>query len=198
MKGIFIMKKYYKFILSLNEYNEIDSQYEIDDENEGIYSSYEEALEKAKKTKIYTIVLSNIYEADGGEYEYDLFLEFESVGFDEPIYFFSKEEAIEYGEYLLESSAVIETVPQVVVLKVERSDVLNGYAPEGKFKFVLCGDDYWVFQSLEEGKYYDTEEEALLAGEPYCEDYTVERRENVSFELKEIDVIDIKIVEVEK
>ena len=53
MKGIFIMKKYYKFILSLNEYNEIDSQYEIDDENEGIYSSYEEALEKAKKTKIY-------------------------------------------------------------------------------------------------------------------------------------------------
>ena len=52
MKGIFIMKKYYKFILSLNEYDEIDSQYEIDDENEGIYNSYEEALEKANKTKI--------------------------------------------------------------------------------------------------------------------------------------------------
>ena len=46
--------------MSLNEYDEIDSQYEIDDENEGIYSSYEEALEKAKKTKT-NILLSVIF-----------------------------------------------------------------------------------------------------------------------------------------
>lgn len=193
------MSKKYIFVLTLFDGMEIYSDEEIEGHvswpnyshaepvrYKGIFDSYDEAKQYASNFKIYKYIID--CPAGYGSYGYD----FNCDSYDSDYYFISiydaEDEAcrdlgIEPGDY------VYPHPDSYSVTEVE----IDG---EISFAYNYHFNKEVVFDSSE-SEYYDTYEEAEEAANSYIDEFEITEEGIVPFTLETIDIIDIRIEEIE-
>ena len=171
------MKKY-KFILTLDEYTQVDSAEEIEGHvswpnfsqaspvrYRGVFDTYEEAEEYASKFNLYKYVTNDGYDSSGDECN---------------PYFISMYDAEDAVCALMgvePGDAVCVHPDSYEVEEITEEDTENDI-PAGVYKYCLVYEGERVYDSLDEdGDYYDSYDEAREAAESYMEDYEVQTDE---------------------
>ena len=189
------MKKY-KFILTLDEYTQVDSAEEIEGHvswpnfsqaspvhYRGVFDTYEEAEEYASKFKLYKYVTNDGYDSSDDECN---------------PYFISIFDAeddlcaligVEPGD------AICVHPDDYVVEEITEEDTENDI-PAGVYKYCYIYEGERVFDSLDEyGDYYDSYDEAREAAESNIGDYEIPTDEYPSDWLFPIETEKVEIVE---
>ena len=189
------MKKY-KFVLTLDEYTQVDSAEEIEGHvswpnysqadpirYKGIFDTYEEAEEYASKFKLYKYVTNDGYDSsDDDENPY-----FISI--------FDAEDAL-CSLYDMEPGEPFCFHPDdYIVEEITEEDTENDI-PAGVFKYCYIYEGELVYDSLDEdGDYYDSYDEAREVAESNIEDYEITTDEYPCDWLFAMEVEKVEIVE---
>ena len=189
------MKKY-KFILTLDEYTQVDSAEEIEGHiswpnysqadpvrYRGVFDTYEEAKEYASDFSLYKYVTNDGYDSSSDDVN---------------PYFISIFDAeddlcalmdIEPGEPFCVHPDSYE------VEEITEEDPENDI-PAGVYKYCYIYEGKRIFDSLDKyGDYYDSYDEAREAAESYMEEYKVQTDEYPSDWVYPIEVEKVEIVE---
>ena len=191
----------YKFILTLPYDYEIDSQYAIEGHvswpnwsqadpvhYKGIFNTAEEAQTYASGFKVYKYILK-------GDYEYDSFED--AAGSETPPYYISifDAEAAACQKLGISPGDTLTVHPEFTV--EEAAEDPENDIPGGVYKYILHHNGQCLLDSIEENsEYFDSYEEAQAAAEETANDYDIETDE-LAYELKEIEIVDIRIEETD-
>ena len=188
------MKKY-KFIITLDEYTEVDSAEEIEGHvswpnysqadpirYRGVFDTYEEAEEYASKFSLYKYVTNDGY--DSSEDEYNPYF----------ISIYDAEDAV-CAFMGMEPGEPFCVHPDEYIVEELEADPENEI-PEGAYKYCLLYKGECVFDCQDEyGDYYDSYDEACEAAESYMEDYEITTDEYPCDWLYSIEAEKVEIVE---
>lgn len=187
------MKKY-KFIITLDEYTQVDSAEEIEGHvswpnysqadpvrYRGVFDTYEEAKEYASNFSLYKYVTNDGYDSSHDDCN---------------PYFISIYDAEDDLCALMgvEPGEPFYVHPDEYVVKELEEDPENDI-PTGTYKYCLMYKGKSVYDSLRFGDYYDSYEEAREAAESYMEDYEILTDEYPSDWLYPIEAEKVEIVE---
>ena len=190
------MKKY-KFIITLDEYIQVDSAEEIEGHvswpnysqagpvrYRGIFDSYEEAEKYASEFSLYKYVMSDGYDSyENGDEEYPYFISI-----------YDAEDAV-CAFMGVEPGTSFCTCPDDYVIEEVEEDPENDI-PAGAYKYCYLYEGERVHDSFEDaGDYYDSYDEAREAAESYMGDYEIETGEYPCDCLYPIEPESVEIVE---
>ena len=187
------MKKY-KFIITLNEYTQVDSAEEIEGHvswpnysqaepihYQGVFDAYEEAEKYASNFSLYKYVTNDGY--DSSEDEYNPYF----------ISIYDAEDAV-CAFMGMEPGEPFCVHPDEYVVEELEEDPENEI-PAGAYKYRLLYGGECVYDSVDDDEYYDSYEEAREAAESYMEDYEIPTDEYPSDWLYPIEAEKVEIVE---
>ena len=191
------MKKY-KFIITLDEYTQVDSAEEIEGHvswpnysqadpvrYRGVFDTYEEAKEYASNFSLYKYITNDGY--DSSEDEYNPYF----------ISIFDAEDAV-CAFMGVEPGDPISAHPDEYIVEELEADPENEI-PAGAYKYCLVYKGERVYDSLAEyGDYYDSYDEACEAAESYMEDYEISTGEYPCDWVYPIEAEQVEIVEFEE
>ena len=191
------MKKY-KFILTLDEYTQVDSAEEIEGHvswpnyshaepvrYRGVFNTYEEAEKYASKFRLYKYITNDGYDSfEDNVDEYPYFISIYDA--EDAVCAFM---GVEPGDHILAHP------DSYTVEEITEGDTENDI-PAGAYKYCLLYEGECVYDSFDEdGDYYDSYDEAREAAESYMEDYEISTDEYPSDWLYPIEVEKVEIVE---
>lgn len=189
------MSEKYKFILILPYDIEVDSEEEIEGhvswpnysqaspiEYQGVFDTYEEALEYAKDFSLYKYVLN-----------YSGYDSYESEDFPEYyISIFDAEDAVCNYLGITPGDSVCVNADEFKVEEIE-------YEGNKVYKYCLYYNGECVYDSIDEDIYYDTYDDALYDAEIAQSDFEVELGGlDEYYSLEEIETVDIRIEKIEE
>ena len=188
----------YKFILTLEDEIEVDSAEEIEGHiawpnwsqadpvhYKGIFDSYEEAKDYASDFELYKYII------DCEEFGYyDSFYDEEW-----PRYFISIFDAEDAAcrDLDVEPGCGIIVHPEYTIEKVTENDILDGV-----YKYCLYYNDTCILDSLEEyDEYFDIYENAEEAAKEAAANFEIDS-DVYAYKLEKIEILNIKIVEIDE
>ena len=189
------MKKY-KFIITLDEYTQVDSAEEIEGHvswpnysqaspvrSRGVFDTYEEAKEYASNFSLYKYVTNDGYDSSD-DYENPYFISI-----------FDAEDALCELMGVEPGDAFCAHPDSYTVEAITEEDVENDI-PAGVYKYCYKYKGERVYDSLDEdGEYYDAYDEARKVAESYMEVYEIQTYEYPCDWLYPIEAEKVEIVE---
>lgn len=196
----------YKFILTLPNDYEIDSQYDIEGHvawpnwsqaepvrYRGVFDTFEQAKEYASTFEVYTYLA---YEDDD---TYDYFEDECACGTEEAPCFVSMFDAEDAAcAYLGISPGDTKIAhPEYCIEPITEGDP-EREIPAGTYKYTLHYDGECLLDSLEEyDEFFDTYEEAQEMAEEASQDYDIDTDEPL-YDVEPIEILNIEIVEADE